>query len=74
MSKIAKIKKENIIYDVIMDFPKAAEIMLIYGLHCVGCSANQFETIEVGAKVHGMSDEEIKKMVREINAELKKVV
>jgi iron-sulfur cluster assembly accessory protein len=38
-----------------------------HGLHCVGCAANPQDTIEAGAKYHGMSDEEITGLVTEIN-------
>jgi len=33
----------------------------------VGCFANSFDTIEMGAKVHGMSDQEINEIVDRIN-------
>jgi hypothetical protein len=29
-----------------------------------------YETVEEGAKIHGFSDKEIQKMIREINARL----
>jgi len=48
-------------------YPESVEIMFNYGLHCVGCHVASFETLEQGAKAHGMSDEDIDKMVGEIN-------
>jgi len=44
--------------------------MLRYGLHCVGCMAAAGETLEEGAKAHGMKDKEIERMVSEINSNL----
>src|SRR3990167_7959184 len=46
-------------------WPAARTILLDYGLHCVGCFASSFDTLEAGAKVHGMSEEEIEEMVFE---------
>src|SRR3989344_873868 len=41
--------------------------MMNYGLHCVGCSASTTDTIETGAKSHGMSDAEVDELVKEVN-------
>jgi hybrid cluster-associated redox disulfide protein len=62
-----KVKKENLIGDVINKFPEASIIMLSHGLNCANCGANKFETIEEGAVAHGLDGEEIKKIVEEIN-------
>ncbi len=67
-----KIKKEDKIADIISKYPESLEIFLDYGLHCVGCFLNQFETINEGAKAHGMTDGEIEKMIKEINKSLRK--
>ncbi len=53
--------------DLVIKYPVAAEVLLDYGLHCVGCFANAFDTIEMGARVHGMSDEEITEMLDRVN-------
>jgi iron-sulfur cluster assembly protein len=62
-----KVAGEMVIGDVVAAFPQAATIMLGHGLHCVGCHANAFDTIEDGARGHGMPDEEILEMIQEIN-------
>ncbi len=62
-----KITKDMTIGEVIEKHPKVVGIMLRYGLHCVGCGIAAMETIEQGAKGHGMSDKEIEMMVRELN-------
>jgi hybrid cluster-associated redox disulfide protein len=41
--------------------------MLSYGLHCIGCGMNAFETIEQGCMGHGMGDEEINSLIDELN-------
>lgn len=61
------IRKDMNLAEVVFKWPVAAEVLLDYGLHCVGCVANSFDTIEMGAKVHGMSDEEIQEMLDRLN-------
>ena len=61
------IAKESKIDEVFREYPETAEIMKKYGLHCIGCMASRFETIEEGAKAHGLDDKEIDAMIEEIN-------
>lgn len=68
----AKITKDMNLGEIAKDYPKATEILLEYGLHCLGCFANAFETVENGMKVHGYSDKEIDEMIKRINEELEK--
>lgn len=53
--------------DVVAKYPEAAEIMTGYGLHCVGCHVNPYETIQAGALGHGMKQETVDNMMKEIN-------
>jgi iron-sulfur cluster assembly accessory protein len=64
------ITKDMLIGDVVMRHPPVADVLLSYGLHCVGCHVNQYETIEMGAMGHGMTSEEVEEMVAEANAYL----
>ena len=61
------IAKEMNLGEIIYKYPEVAEILLDYGLHCVGCFASSFDTIEEGAKIHQFSDDEINEMVARIN-------
>jgi len=45
---------------------KAAEILIKQGLHCIGCPGAQQESLEQGCIMHGLSDEAIKKIVKEL--------
>lgn len=65
------VTKDMKIGDVVQKYPQSADVMLNYGLHCIGCHVNQYETIEQGAAGHGMPQEQIEKMVSEINEALK---
>lgn len=62
-----KVRKDMNLAEVVFRYPEAAEVLMDYDLHCVGCGGSSFDTIEVGAKLHGMSDEEIDEMLQRIN-------
>ncbi|MDP3724167.1 MAG: disulfide oxidoreductase [bacterium] len=53
--------------EVAIEYAPAARVMLDYGLHCVGCFANRFDTVENGALLHGLSEEEVDQMLKEVN-------
>lgn len=67
-----KINKNDLLSDVFEKCPRAMEILAEHGLYCIGCIAMQFETVEQGAKAHGMEDSQIEKMIEEINSKLNK--
>lgn len=62
-----KITKTATIGQVVKDFPVAVEILEKKGVHCVGCQASYWETIEEGLKGHGFSDEQVDAVIQEIN-------
>jgi len=64
------ITKTMLIGDVAMKFPKAVPVMFKHGMHCIGCGMTAYETIEQGCMAHGMSAEEIDKMIEEMNKEV----
>lgn len=64
---MSKISKKTKIMELIEKYPQTIEIMLNYRLHCIGCLASRFESLEDGAKAHGLSDKEIENMVKEMN-------
>ena len=47
--------------------PEAAKVMFNYGLHCVGCHIAAFETLEQGSIAHGLTKDQLNKMIKEIN-------
>src|SRR5271170_5762545 len=59
------------IEEVFKGFPhksqKLAQEMTNSGLHCVGCSASTWETVEAGMYGHGMSDEQIENLLNRLN-------
>lgn len=62
-----KIDKEKNIAEVLKENPEALDVFLTFGLHCAGCPASAFDTIEEGAKNHGLSDKEVEELVQRIN-------
>src|SRR5271156_4444294 len=59
------------IEDIFKRFPnksqKLAQEITNAGLHCVGCSASTWETIEAGMYGHGMTDEQIDGLLGKLN-------
>lgn len=62
-----KITKEIKIGDLMVNYPQAVEILFEEGIHCLGCGAAHFESLEDGLKAHGKSDHEIEEIVKKLN-------
>jgi hybrid cluster-associated redox disulfide protein len=65
-----KLTKKSNLGLVAKKCPQAIELLTGYGLSCAGCFMRDYETVEMGAKIHGLTDKEIQKMIKEINARL----
>lgn len=67
----SKITKEMTIEDIFANFPhksqKLAQEITNTGLHCVGCQAATWETLEAGMLGHGYSEQEIEGLVGRLN-------
>ena len=68
---MTKITEKTTLGEIVEKYPKAVEVMLKKGMHCIGCHVAFFETIEDGARAHGMSDKDIEKMLKEMNEVVK---
>lgn len=64
------IHKKMMIGEILAENPKLGEILIENGFGCVGCSMAGMETLEEGAKAHGMTDEDIKVLVETLNESL----
>lgn len=71
--KKGKVTKDMTLGDIIKKYPETVEVMLKRGLHCVGCHVAAWETLEQGAKAHGMSEKEIESMLSEMNNLVKNI-
>ncbi len=69
--KQISIHKDMPIAEVLASFPEKArllsEILIDFGIHCVGCGAATFETLEEGVLGHGFSEEELNNLVIDLN-------
>lgn len=69
------ITKEMTIADILGKWPeksqKLAQEMTNAGLHCVGCGAATWETLEAGMLGHGMEESDIEEVVASLNEILK---
>jgi iron-sulfur cluster assembly accessory protein len=66
------IHKEMTIEDILSMFPskaqKLSQEITNAGLHCVGCQAATWETLEAGMLGHGMTEAHIERLVKRLNA------
>ena len=63
------IAKNMTILDIIVKYPQTQSVFEKYGMACSGCMAAMDETLESGAKMHGI---EIEKLLQELNTVLQK--
>ena len=66
--QVMLITKDMTIGDVVQKYPNVTDTLLQNGVHCVGCGARFFETLEMGFKGHGMSDEKVDAIIQQLNA------
>ena len=62
----AVISKDSLISAVLEQFPQTRGIFASHGLHCAGCVASPFETVEDGCRAHAMTPQEIDALVDEL--------
>lgn len=66
------VRRDMTIEEILGGFPnksqKLAQEITNAGLHCVGCQAATWETLEAGMLGHGFAEEEIDRLVKRLNA------
>lgn len=50
-----EVKKDMLIGELIRKKPAAIEILMQFGMGCVGCPSSQMESLEEAAMVHGLN-------------------
>lgn len=53
--------------DVLSVLPESERLLAEYGLHCVGCHYNAYETLEEGSENHGFSSEDLNDLIADLN-------
>ncbi len=61
------ITKDMTISSVVQQHPEVVDTLMGFGVHCVGCSVSEWETLEQGFSGHGMADDEITNAVAKLN-------
>ena len=54
-----KFNKDTRIGEILEKAPEKANILLEIGMHCLGCTASQMETLEEACAVHGIDVNEV---------------
>lgn len=49
-----EIKKDMLIGELVRKKPESIEILMKFGMGCVGCPSSQMESLEEAAMVHGL--------------------
>ena len=64
------ITKDMTIQQIVGDNPDTVRVFFKHGLMCVGCAAARFESLEQGAKAHGI---DVDALVADLNAHVEGV-
>lgn len=59
-------------FSEIIKYPEATELLMEKGMHCFGCPFAHEETLEQGAKSHGMDADKIVNELNQIKIRRKK--
>jgi hybrid cluster-associated redox disulfide protein len=60
-----KISKEMTIGEIVRNYPECVEVLMNFGMGCVGCPSAQAETLEEAGRVHGIDVEQLIKALNE---------
>lgn len=58
------INKDMLIGELLREKPEAAEILMRFGMGCIGCPSSQMESLEQAAMVHGL---DLQKLLEALN-------
>ena len=65
------INEKDTLGQIIKQYPEIAPVLAKAGLHCIGCQVSEYESLGDGCRAHGLTDEDIKKIVTDANAKIK---
>jgi len=66
------ITKDTTIGDIVERYPEVVDTLTSFGVHCVGCHVSPFESLEMGFKGHGLSDQQVEEAVIKLNEVIEK--
>ncbi len=53
------ITRDMLIGEILKEKPQSAEVLMSFGMGCIGCPSSQMESLEQAAAVHGLNVEDI---------------
>ncbi len=65
---MAKITENTTIFEALEINPNAGEILMQYGMHCLGCALAHGETVGEAVSVHGADLEEVLAKLNDVEA------
>ncbi len=66
---MVQITKDTVIGDILDIAPQTAPIFFSIGMHCLGCPSSRGETVEEACMVHGLTGEQMDKLLDIVNEE-----
>ncbi|OGU17201.1 MAG: disulfide oxidoreductase [Geobacteraceae bacterium GWC2_53_11] len=60
-----KINKDMTFFELMRTYPESVKVLQNYNLGCIGCMGAQNESLEQGARAHGI---EIDSLMKDLNA------
>ena len=60
---MAQVTKDMTIGEILRTNPQIAPILMEAGMHCLGCTSAEAESLEEAAMVHGMDIEDLMKKI-----------
>lgn len=60
------------VMEIIAMHPDAADVLAEYGLHCFRCAFNTMDSLDTGARAHGLGDDDIDNMIDDLEELLTK--
>ncbi|AKN31273.1 disulfide oxidoreductase [Clostridium carboxidivorans P7] len=59
-----KVEKQTLIKDIVKMGQEAVQVLMDFGMGCIGCPSSQAESIEQAAAVHGI---DVEKLLERLN-------
>jgi len=60
-----KITKEMTFFEIMRTYPESVKVLQKYNLGCIGCMGAQNESLEQGARAHGL---DVESLLKDLNA------
>lgn len=60
-----KINKDMTFFELMRTYPESVKVLQNYNLGCIGCMGAQNESLEQGARAHGI---DIESLMKDLNA------